>query len=50
MEDNIYYRRKELAKSSAQFVERAVRLIHELNREVANTEEAREILGIKPLG
>lgn len=50
MEDNIYYRRKELAKSSAQFVERAVRLIHELNREVANPEEAREILGINPSG
>ena len=46
MEDNVYYRRGELAKSNAQFVERAVRLCHELNREVATPAQAREMLGL----
>ncbi|GAB4354890.1 MAG: 3-keto-5-aminohexanoate cleavage protein [Candidatus Abyssubacteria bacterium] len=46
MEDNVYYRRGEKAKSNAQLVERAVRLIHELNREVATPAQAREMLGI----
>lgn len=45
-EDNIYYRKGELAKSNAQLVERIVRLAHELGREVATPDEAREILGI----
>ena len=49
MEDNVYYRRGELAKSNAQFVERAVRLIHELNREVATPAQAREMLGLSPI-
>jgi 3-keto-5-aminohexanoate cleavage enzyme len=46
MEDNVYYRRGELVKSNAQFVERAVRLCHELNREVATPAQAREMLGL----
>ncbi len=46
MEDNVYYRRGEKAESNAQLVERAVRLIHELNREVATPAQAREMLGI----
>ena len=46
MEDNVYYRRGELAKSNAQQVERAVRIVHELNREVATPAQAREMLGI----
>ena len=46
LEDNVYYRRGELAKSNAQQVERAVRMIHELNREVATPAQAREMLGI----
>jgi len=46
MEDNVYYRRGELAKSNAQFVERAVRICHELNREVATPAQAREMLGL----
>jgi 3-keto-5-aminohexanoate cleavage enzyme len=46
LEDNVYYRRGEKAKNNAQLVERAVRLIHELNREVATPAQAREILGI----
>jgi 3-keto-5-aminohexanoate cleavage enzyme len=46
LEDNVYYRRGELAKSNAQLVERTVRICHELNREVATPAEARRMLGI----
>ena len=46
LEDNVYYRRGELAKSNAQLVERAVRLAHELNRDVATPAQAREMLGL----
>lgn len=46
LEDNVYYRRGEKAESNAQLVEREVRLIHELNREVATPAEAREMLGL----
>lgn len=46
LEDNVYYRRGELAKSNAQLVERAVRLCHELTREVATPTEARRMLGL----
>lgn len=46
-EDNIYYKKGELAKSNAQLVERIVRLAKELGREVATPDEAREILNIK---
>jgi len=46
LEDNVYYRRGELSKSNAQQVERAVRIIHELNREVATPAQARDILGL----
>lgn len=49
MEDNIYYRRGELAKSNAQLVARAVRIARELNKEPATPDEARKILGLKPL-
>lgn len=48
MEDNIYYRYGELASSNAQLVERMVRIIHEMEYEVATPDEAREILGMKP--
>lgn len=47
MEDNVMYAKNRLAKSNAEFVERAVRLIKEANRTVATTDEAREILGLK---
>jgi len=47
MEDNIYYRRGELAKTSAQLVERIVRIAKEYGREVATPKEARKILGLK---
>jgi len=48
-EDNIYYSHGILAKSNVQLVERAVRIIRELNCEPATPEEAREILGLAPL-
>lgn len=46
LEDNLYYRKGELAASNAQLVARIVRLAHELGREVATPDEAREILGL----
>lgn len=46
-EDNIYYKKGELATSNAQMVERVVRLAKELGREVATPEEARKILGLR---
>jgi 3-keto-5-aminohexanoate cleavage enzyme len=46
LEDNIYYRRGELATSNAQLVERVVRLASELGREVATPTEARRILSL----
>lgn len=45
-EDNVYYRKGELAKSNAQMVERIVRIAKELGREVATVEEARKILSL----
>lgn len=45
LEDNIYYRRGELA-TNVQLVERAVRLIRELDLEPATPSEARQILGL----
>lgn len=46
MEDNVMYAKGQLAKSNAQFVERATRVIREFGSEVATPDEAREILGI----
>jgi 3-keto-5-aminohexanoate cleavage enzyme len=45
LEDNIYYRRGELA-TNLLLVERAVRLIRELEMEPATPDEAREMLGL----
>ena len=47
MEDNIYFRRGELARTNAQFVERIVRLSQEYGRDVASPNEARQILGLR---
>lgn len=47
LEDNLYIRRGELAKSNAELVDKAVRLIKELELEVATPEEARETLRLK---
>jgi 3-keto-5-aminohexanoate cleavage enzyme len=46
-EDNVYYRKGELATSNAQLVARIARISNELNRPVATPDEARAILGIK---
>ena len=43
-EDNIYYRKGELADSNARFVERVVRIAREVGREPAPIEKAREML------
>ncbi len=47
LEDSLYYRPGELARSSAQFVERCVRIAKELGLDIASPEEAREMLGIE---
>ena len=47
MEDNVMYAKNRLAKSNAEFVERAVRLIKEANRTVATIDDTRQILGLK---
>ena len=46
LEDNIFYRRGELATGNAQLVERAVRLAGELGRPVATPARARELLAL----
>ena len=46
LEDNIYYARGRKLKSNAESVERAVRIVHELNREVATPAQARLMLGL----
>jgi len=43
-EDNIYYRKGELADSNARFVERVVRIAREIGREPAAPDTARRIL------
>jgi 3-keto-5-aminohexanoate cleavage enzyme len=47
-EDNLFYRKGELASSNAQLVERMVRISAELNRPVATPDEARALLGLAP--
>jgi len=47
MEDNIYYKQGELARTNAQFVERIVRIAREYGRDVASPEEARALLGLR---
>lgn len=46
LEDNIYYRKGELA-TNRQLVERIVRISHELGREVATPDEARRLLNLE---
>ncbi|MDP2368740.1 3-keto-5-aminohexanoate cleavage protein [Rhodoferax sp.] len=45
-EDNVYYRKGELATSNAQLVARIARISRELDRAVATPDEARALLGI----
>jgi 3-keto-5-aminohexanoate cleavage enzyme len=46
LEDNLFYRRGELAQSNAQLVARLSRIARECGREPATPAEAREILGL----
>jgi len=48
-EDNIHYRKGELAKNNAQLVARTVRIARELGSQVASPDEARQMLGIPRL-
>ena len=47
LEDNIYYRKGELAASNAQLVARIVRIARDLGLEPATPDEARLYLGLK---
>ena len=47
LEDNVYFKRGELATSNAQLVARTVRIAQELNRPIATAVEARAMLGLK---
>lgn len=46
LEDNIYLEKRVLAKTNAELVTKAVRIIQDLGNDVASPEEAREILKI----
>lgn len=46
LEDNIFYRKGELAQGNAPLVERVVRIARELGRAVADPDEARALLGL----
>ena len=47
LEDNLYLEKGVLAKSSAEQVEKAIRIIREFGLEPATPDEAREMLGLK---
>jgi 3-keto-5-aminohexanoate cleavage enzyme len=47
LEDNLYYKRGELAKSNAQLVSRIVRIARELGKEPCSPDETRKLLGLK---
>jgi len=47
MEDNLKVERNRYAKSNAELVEKAVRIIEILDREIATPDDARRILGLK---
>ncbi len=49
LEDNLYYRKGELATSNAQLVARLARIATELNRPLATPGQARQLLGLPPL-
>jgi 3-keto-5-aminohexanoate cleavage enzyme len=49
LEDNIYYKKGELAKSNAQLVARMVRVARELGKEPCTPEETRKYFGLKPI-
>jgi 3-keto-5-aminohexanoate cleavage enzyme len=47
LEDNVYFRRGELAESNAQLVERVVSVAETLGRPVATPDETRDLLGLR---
>lgn len=47
LEDNLYISKGQLAKGSAEQVEKAIRIARELGLEIASPDEARQILGLK---
>ena len=47
-EDNVYLSKGVLAKSNGELVEKAVRLARDLGREIANPDEARKLLNLRP--
>jgi len=47
LEDNIFIRRKVLAKSNAELVEKIRRIAEDLGREIATSDEARQMLNLK---
>jgi uncharacterized protein (DUF849 family) len=47
LEDNLYLEKGVLAKSSAEQVEKAIRILRELGYEPATPDEARVMLGLK---
>ena len=47
-EDNLYLSKGMLAQSNGELVAKVVRLANELGRPIATSDEAREILGLKP--
>ena len=49
-EDNVYFRKGELATSNAQLVERIARIGREMDRAPATPSEARKILGMPERG
>jgi len=49
LEDNVFYRKGEPARSNAQLVARAVRIVRELGKEPATPDEARHYLGLDML-
>lgn len=48
-EDNVYLSKGVLAKSNGELVAKVVRMAKELGREIATPDEARRILGLKPI-
>jgi 3-keto-5-aminohexanoate cleavage enzyme len=49
LEDNVYFKKGELAKSNAQLVARIVRIARELGKEPCTPDEARKLFGLKPV-
>lgn len=47
MEDNIFYRKGQLAKSNTEFVERTKRMVAELDKTIATPDETRQILSLQ---